>query len=45
MSPEAARYLLTLAFSEADQARMLDLAERNQAGALSGVEEEEPLAA
>ena len=30
MSPELARYVLTLGFGEEDQARMKDLAERNQ---------------
>jgi hypothetical protein len=41
LSPELARYILTLGFGEADQARMRDLAERNQDGALSGAEREE----
>ncbi len=40
MSPELANYVLTLGFGESDQARMSDLAERNQAGALSAEEHE-----
>jgi hypothetical protein len=36
-----ARYILTLGFDEEDQARMCDLAERNQGGALSLDEREE----
>jgi hypothetical protein len=36
-----ASYVLTLGFTEEDQARMKDLAERNQDGALSPEEEEE----
>jgi hypothetical protein len=36
-----ARYLLTLGFGEADQARMRDLAARNQEGAASAAEREE----
>ena len=38
---ELARYILTLGFDDEDQARMRELAERNQEGALSGVELEE----
>ena len=34
-------YILTLGFDEEDQARMRDLAERNQQGALSHDEQEE----
>ena len=36
-----ARYLLTLGFDREDQARMSDLAERNQGGALGPEEREE----
>ena len=43
MSAALARYVLTLGFSDADQARMSDLAARNQAGALSTQEKEELL--
>jgi len=38
MAPSLARHVLTLGFSDADQARMADLAERNQEGALSAAE-------
>jgi hypothetical protein len=38
---ELARYILTLGFDDADQARMRDLADRNQQGALSADEREE----
>jgi hypothetical protein len=38
---ELARYILTLGFGEEDQARMRELAEKNQAGALSTQEHEE----
>lgn len=41
MSGDLARYVLTLGFGAADQARMHDLAERNQAGALSDEEHAE----
>ncbi len=41
LSRELARYVLTLGFPEEDQARMAELAERNQAGALSAEEQEE----
>jgi hypothetical protein len=41
MSSELARYVLTLGFGEEDQARMKDLTERNQAGALAPEEYEE----
>src|SRR5437764_10208 len=41
LSPELARYVLTLGFGEADQARMGDLAERNQEGKLSEEEKRE----
>jgi hypothetical protein len=41
LSPELARYVLTLGFGEEDQARMRDLAARNQDGALSPEELEE----
>ncbi|HTU22613.1 MAG TPA: hypothetical protein VMG10_31530 [Gemmataceae bacterium] len=36
-----ARYVLTLGFAEEDQARMRELAEKNEAGALSTPEQEE----
>lgn len=38
---ELARYILTLGFDEPDQARMRELAERNQEGALAPKEREE----
>lgn len=38
MSPTLARYVLTLGFSEDDQKRMGELAERNQSGRLSEAE-------
>jgi hypothetical protein len=38
---ELARYVLTLGFGEEDQARMRELAERNQEGNLSTQEQEE----
>lgn len=41
LSPKLARYVLTLGFEEKDQARMRELAERNQAASLSPVEQEE----
>jgi hypothetical protein len=41
MSQELASHILTLGFGEEDQARMKDLAERNQNGALSAEEQEE----
>jgi hypothetical protein len=41
MNPELARYVLTLGFDEEDQARMKNLAERNQEGVLSAEEQEE----
>ena len=41
MSSDLAHYILTLGFGQEDQARMKDLAERNQDGALSPEEEEE----
>jgi hypothetical protein len=41
LSPELARYILTLGFGEEDQARMTDLASRNQEGALAGEEKQE----
>lgn len=43
LSRELARYILTLGFDETDQARMQDLAARNQEGDLSIEEEEELL--
>ena len=41
LSRELAHYLLTLGFGEEDQARMSELAERNQEGILSSTEQEE----
>jgi hypothetical protein len=41
LSRELARYILTLGFDEEDQARMRELAERNQQGALATEEQEE----
>jgi hypothetical protein len=41
LSPELARYLLTLGFEEDDQVRMRELAERNQEGELSAGEQRE----
>ena len=41
LSRQLARYVLTLGFSEDDQARMRDLAARNQDGLLSSDEEAE----
>ena len=41
MSPRLARYILTLGFSDAEQARMEVLAVRNQAGGLSSDEHDE----
>ena len=41
LSRQLARYILTLGFEDEDQARMRDLAERNQQGALSAAEQEE----
>ena len=41
MSPTLARYILTLGFGPEDQARMADLAERNQDGRLGPAEREE----
>ncbi len=43
MSRPLARYILTLGFDDAEQARMKDLAARNQEGALSRQEEDELL--
>jgi hypothetical protein len=43
MSAELARYLLTLGFGQKDQARMDELSDRNQRGALSAEEKEELL--
>jgi hypothetical protein len=44
MSPALARYVLTLGFGDADQARMLELAAGNQHGGLSPDEHEELMA-
>ena len=41
LARELARYILTLGFDEEDQARMLELAERNQAGASTSEAREE----
>jgi hypothetical protein len=41
LTRKLARYILTLGFDEKDQARMRELAERNQEGALSEEEREE----
>ena len=41
LSRELAQYILTFGFDEDDQARMRDLAERNQEGSLSSEEREE----
>jgi hypothetical protein len=41
LSPELARYLLTLGFDEEEQGRMRELAERNQTGELSAEEQRE----
>jgi hypothetical protein len=41
LSPELARHVLALRFSEADAARMHALAEKNWEGALSAAEREE----
>jgi hypothetical protein len=41
MSPEVAKLLLTLHFSDKQRARMIDLAERNNEGALSPSERDE----
>ncbi len=38
LKPQLARYILTLGFSEQDQAQMQDLAARNQQGRLSPAE-------
>jgi hypothetical protein len=44
MSPELARYLLGLGFSDHDKTRMHDLAVRNQEAALSAAEKDELIA-
>lgn len=41
LSPDAARAMLSIQFSEVDRARMLALAEKNSAGQLSEVERQE----
>lgn len=41
LSKSLARYLLTLEFSREDQARMQELADRNQSGTLSQAEHDE----
>jgi hypothetical protein len=42
-SPDTARWILSLRFTERQQTRMLDLAERNNAGELTPAEREEML--
>jgi hypothetical protein len=44
MKPELAEWLLTLHFTQQQQARMLDLADRNNAGTLAPGEREEMVA-
>jgi hypothetical protein len=44
MSPKLARYILTLGFSDVDQARMGELAARNQQGGLPATEHDELMA-
>ncbi|HTU19816.1 MAG TPA: hypothetical protein VMG10_17265 [Gemmataceae bacterium] len=44
LSPDLARYFLALRFSPEDQARMHDLAAKNQEGLLSAEDQEELLA-
>ncbi len=44
LSPEMARHILGLGFSDRDKARMNDLAARNQEGALSDAEKDEMIA-
>lgn len=44
LTKELARHLLSLGFDEKDKARMHELAERNQADALSAAEKKELLA-
>jgi hypothetical protein len=41
LKPPLARYVLTLGFPKSDQARMSDLAARNQEGSLSAQEQDE----
>jgi hypothetical protein len=41
MAPDLARYILTVGFSSEDQARMTELAARNQGGELSPEEQDE----
>jgi hypothetical protein len=41
LQPSLARYLLTLHFSEVDQARVDELAQKNQAGTITHPEREE----
>lgn len=41
LTPEAAKYFLRLGFTERDQARMQDLADRSQAGTLTDSEARE----
>jgi hypothetical protein len=41
LSPELAKHILSLTFSDADKARMNELAEKNQEGTLSRKEKEE----
>ncbi len=44
LSPEMARHILGLGFSDRDQARMQDLASRNQEDKLSNAEKDEMIA-
>ncbi len=44
LSPEMARHILGLGFSDRDKARMQDLASRNQEDKLSDVEKDEMIA-
>lgn len=41
MGPQLARYILGVGFSDADQTRMQELAEKNQAGRISPEERDE----
>lgn len=41
MTPDLARYIMTLGFNDDDRARMLDLAARNQEGAVTAAERDE----
>jgi hypothetical protein len=41
LSPEVAEFLLAMAFGESDRQRMLELAERSEAGTLTAEEQKE----